>query len=50
MTGSSFGKLLKVSTWGESHGDSIGCIVDGVPSGIKITEKYIQKYLDLRKP
>jgi len=50
MTGSSFGKLLKVSTWGESHGESIGCIVDGVPSGIKITEKYIQKYLDLRKP
>ncbi len=50
MTGSSFGKLLKISTWGESHGHSIGCILDGVPSGINITERYIQKYLDLRKP
>ena len=50
MTGNSFGKLLKISTWGESHGDSIGCIIDGVPSGIKITNNYIQKFLDQRKP
>lgn len=50
MTGSSFGKLLKISTWGESHGDSIGCMLDGVPSGIKINENYIQRFLDQRKP
>ena len=38
MTGSSFGKILKLSTWGESHGDAIGCVLDGVPSGIKISK------------
>ena len=50
MTGSSIGKIFKVSTWGESHGKAIGCTIDGVPSGIKITESFIQKYLDKRKP
>ena len=45
MTGSSFGKILKLSTWGESHGDAIGCVLDGVPSGIKISKDEIQKYL-----
>ena len=39
MTGSTFGKLFKVSTWGESHGEALGCIIEGVPSKIKITEK-----------
>ena len=42
MTGSSFGKILKLSTWGESHGDAIGCVVDGFPAGIPIDTKYIQ--------
>ncbi len=50
MTGSSFGKILKLSTWGESHGDAIGCVIDGVPSGIKISKDEIQKYLEKRKP
>lgn len=50
MTGSSFGKILKLSTWGESHGESIGCVLDGVPSGIKISEKEIQFFLNKRKP
>ena len=50
MTGSSFGKILKLSTWGESHGDAIGCVLDGVPSGIKISKDEIQKYLEKRKP
>ena len=50
MTGSSFGKILKLSTWGESHGDAIGCVLDGVPSGIKISRDEIQKYLEKRKP
>ena len=50
MTGSSIGKIFRVTTWGESHGESIGCIIDGVPSGIKICEKEIQSFLDKRKP
>ena len=47
MTGSTFGKLFKVSTWGESHGEALGCIIEGVPSKIKITEKFIQKFEDV---
>ena len=50
MTGSSFGKILKLSTWGESHGEAIGCVLDGVPSGLKISKDEIQKYLEKRKP
>ena len=50
MTGSTFGKLFKVSTWGESHGEALGCIIEGVPSKIKMTEKFIQKFLERRKP
>ena len=51
MTGSTFGKLFKVSTWGESHGEALGCVIEGVPpSKIKITEKFIQKFLERRKP
>ncbi len=50
MTGSTFGKLFKVSTWGESHGEALGCIIEGVPSKIKINEKFIQKFLERRKP
>ncbi len=50
MTGSTIGKLFKVSTWGESHGEALGCIIEGVPSNIKITEKFIQKFLERRKP
>ena len=50
MTGSSFGKLFKVTTWGESHGSSLGCVIDGVPPNLKIDEKFIQGFLDKRKP
>ena len=50
MTGNSFGKIFRVTTWGESHGAALGCIVDGVPPNISIDEKYIQKFLDKRKP
>ncbi len=50
MTGNSFGKIFRVTTWGESHGAALGCIVDGVPPDISIDEKYIQKFLDKRKP
>ena len=50
MTGSSIGKIFKVSTWGESHGHSLGCVIEGVPSNIKIDKSYIQKFLDKRRP
>tara|TARA_Y100001970_G_scaffold60029_1_gene76492 strand:+ start:5246 stop:6316 length:1071 start_codon:yes stop_codon:yes gene_type:complete len=50
MGSNSIGKIFKFTTWGESHGPAIGCVIDGVPSNIKLDEKYIQKYLDKRKP
>ena len=42
MSGNSFGKLFSVTTFGESHGKAIGCIVDGCPPGYKVSEKDIQ--------
>lgn len=50
MSDNSFGHLFRVTTWGESHGPAIGCVVDGVPPGLKITEAEIQGWLDKRKP
>jgi chorismate synthase len=50
MPGNSCGTLFSVQTFGESHGPAIGCIVDGVPSGIQLSEPDIQIYLDKRKP
>jgi chorismate synthase len=46
----SFGTLFRVTTWGESHGPAIGCIVDGVPPRIELSEADIQHWLDKRKP
>ncbi|MBN2782568.1 MAG: chorismate synthase [Campylobacterales bacterium] len=46
----SFGERLRFSTFGESHGKAIGCILDGVPAGLDIDEEFIQKELDRRKP
>ena len=46
----SFGQKLRFSTFGESHGVALGCILDGVPAGLKIDEKFIQSELDRRKP
>jgi chorismate synthase len=45
-----FGQLFRVTTWGESHGPAIGCVVDGCPPGIALTEADIQPYLDRRRP
>lgn len=45
-----FGDFFKVTTFGESHGDSIGCVIDGCPSGINFNKKFIQYNLDLRRP
>lgn len=50
MSGNSFGKLFKITTFGESHGIAIGCVIDGCPANIEITENDIQKELDKRKP
>ena len=50
MSSNSIGKIFSFSTWGESHGKAIGCLIDGVPSNIELSEKDIQPYLDLRKP
>ena len=46
----SFGKIFKISTFGESHGKAIGVVIDGCPPGIEINEKDIQLELDRRKP
>ena len=50
MASNSFGNLFRYTSWGESHGEAIGCVVDGVPSLISLSENDIQPYLDKRKP
>lgn len=50
MAGNTFGKSFTVTTFGESHGKALGCIVDGCPPGIEISEEMIQLDLDRRKP
>ncbi len=50
MSGNTFGKLFTVTSFGESHGKAIGCIVDGCPPGIELTEADLQIDLDRRKP
>eukprot|EP00955_Chlamydomonas_euryale_P043001 352473-Chlamydomonas_euryale.AAC.10 len=50
QSGSHYGTLFRVSTFGESHGKGVGCIVDGVPPRLEITEEEIQAELDRRKP
>lgn len=50
MSGSVFGKNIKMSTWGESHGKALGVVVDGFPAGMELDISDIQKFLDRRKP
>ena len=50
MAGNSFGTLFRFTTWGESHGPAIGCVVDGVPSLIDLAPEDIQHWLDRRRP
>ena len=50
MAGNSFGTLFRFTSWGESHGPAIGCVVDGVPPRIALSEADIQHWLDKRKP
>ena len=50
MSGNTFGKIFKVTTFGESHGKALGCIIDGCPPNLKIDVSDIQRDLDRRKP
>ena len=50
MSHNTFGHLFRVTTFGESHGPAIGCVVDGCPPGIALTEADIQPFLDKRRP
>jgi chorismate synthase len=50
MSHNTFGHLFRVTTWGESHGPAIGCVVDGTPPGLPLSESDIQPYLDQRRP
>jgi chorismate synthase len=50
MAGNSFGTLFRFTTWGESHGPAIGCVIDGVPPRLALSEADIQVWLDKRKP
>lgn len=50
MSHNTFGHLFRVTTWGESHGVALGCVVDGCPPGIRFTLAEIQAWLDKRKP
>jgi chorismate synthase len=50
MNGNSFGRLFQITTYGESHGDAMGCTVSGCPAGLELEEDEIQKELDRRKP
>jgi chorismate synthase len=50
MSHNSFGHLFRVTTFGESHGPALGCVVDGCPPGLLLTETAIQTYLDQRRP
>ncbi len=50
MNGNEFGRLFRVTTYGESHGEAMGCTVSGVPAGVELSEEDIQEDLDRRKP
>ena len=50
MPGNAFGHSFRITTWGESHGTAIGCVIDGVPPGMALSEADIQPWLDRRRP
>lgn len=50
MSHNTFGHLFRITTWGESHGPAIGCVVDGCPPGLILTTEIIQAFLDERRP
>ena len=50
MSFNTFGKIFKFTTWGESHGPAIGCVIDGCPPNVSISENQIPKDMNWRKP
>jgi chorismate synthase len=50
MSGSTYGNIFKITTWGESHGEGLGVVVDGCPAGLKLSKEDVQEFLDRRKP
>jgi chorismate synthase len=50
MSFNTFGRVFRMTTWGESHGPALGAVVDGCPPGLEISEEAIQPFLDARKP
>ena len=50
MAGSTFGKNFRVTTWGESHGASLGCVIDGVPAGLPLSVEDLAPYMARRRP
>ena len=50
MAGNTFGKLFRITTFGESHGPALGVVIDGCPAGLRLSEADIQPYMDRRKP
>ena len=50
MSFNTFGQMFRVTTWGESHGPAIGCVIDGCPPGLVLSEADIQPFLDKRRP
>src|SRR5881227_1409601 len=50
MSGNTIGRLFAVTSFGESHGPAIGCVIDGCPPGLALSEADIQPYLDKRRP
>ena len=50
MSHNTFGQLFRVTTWGESHGAAIGCVIDGCPPGLALDEAAVQPWLDRRRP
>jgi chorismate synthase len=49
MAGNTFGQVFRLTTWGESHGQAVGCVVDGCPSGLELSEAIVQRELDRRR-
>ncbi len=50
MAGNSFGTIFRITTWGESHGQGVGVVVDGCPAGLALSEEDVQRELDRRRP
>ena len=50
MAGNTFGEAFRITTFGESHGEGLGCIIDGCPAGLEIDSDFLQQEMDRRKP